>query len=99
MLCVVAVLHVGTGKLTDADGHFDIVEALRMTTYIVDIFARPFFPFGWSLATSSENDPFLEVHMHRVTPAVAAVFDLPDFQRAFTLEPCRCRASGQLWRG
>src|SRR5690349_23017370 len=99
MLCVVAVLHVGTGKLTDVYGHFDIVEALGTVAYTVDILARPFFPFGWWFATSSENDPFLEVHMHRVTPAIAAVLDIPDFQRAFALEPRRCRASGQLWRG
>ncbi|MNP45499.1 hypothetical protein D3C76_1394260 [compost metagenome] len=82
VLSVMAMLHEGAGELAEADRHLDFLGAVYFRSYTIDVFAGPLFPLRWRLAVAVENDPFLEVHMHRVTPAIAAILDLPHFQGA-----------------
>ncbi|VVN46550.1 hypothetical protein PS673_05795 [Pseudomonas fluorescens] len=99
VLGIVAVLHVGPGEFTEADRHFHVLRAVDALADAIDVLAGPFFPFRWCHAVALEDDPFFEVHVHRVVPAVAAVPDFPHFQGAVTGEPGSGRTVGQLRSG
>src|SRR6185369_492916 len=85
VLGVVAVLHVGPGKLTEPDGHLDTVGAVSFGADAIDILPCPFFPFGRCYSATGQDDPLLEVNMDRMAPAVLAK-DTPDLQSPFTAE-------------
>ncbi|MNY21656.1 hypothetical protein D3C86_1552180 [compost metagenome] len=99
MLGVVAVLHIGSGELPEADRHFHIHRAVDAIADAIDVLARPFFPFRRRIAIAVEDDAFFEVHVHRVVPAVAAAPDSPHLKGAIAGEPGRGRAVGQLRSG
>lgn len=98
MLGVVAMFHVGTGKLAEADGHFHFLRRIDIRPDAVHVLARPLFPFWRCLAVAAEDHSFLEVHMHRVAPAIAAVDDFPHFRGAVAAETAVGGLLGQLWR-
>jgi len=98
VLGVVAVLHVGAGEFAEANGHFHFTRGVGVRADAVDVLACPFFPLWRCLAFTAEDHAFLEVHMHRVAPAVAAVLDLPHFQGTVAAEAALGRFAGQLWR-
>ena len=97
MLGVVAVLHVGTGELPEANGNFHFFRRINIGPYAVHIFARPFLPLWRRLAVAAENHALLEVHVYRVAPAIAAVDDFPHFQGAVAAEAAIGGLLGQLW--
>ncbi|MNP19141.1 hypothetical protein D3C76_1116540 [compost metagenome] len=99
MLGVVAVLHVGPGKFTEADRNVHVHRTVDAIADAINVLAGPFFPFRRCLAVTVEDDAFFEMHVHRVVPAVAAVLDFPHFQGAIAGEPGRGRAVGQLRSG
>ncbi|MCY1308607.1 hypothetical protein D9M70_586260 [compost metagenome] len=82
MLGVVAVLHVGPGELAETQRHLDEFAAVEQTADPVHVLARPALPGRRRLAIAAEDDAFLEMHVHRVLPAVPAILDTPDFQGA-----------------
>ncbi|MCY1266783.1 hypothetical protein D9M71_202480 [compost metagenome] len=98
MLGVVAVLHIGSGELAEADSHFHLLRTVLFRADAEHVLACPFLPFRRSLAIAAEHHAFLEVHVHRVAPAVAAVLQLPHFQGAVAAEACIGSLAGQLHR-
>ncbi|MNI14241.1 hypothetical protein D3C73_674940 [compost metagenome] len=99
VLSVVAMLQVGPGEFAEADRNVHVLRAVDAFADEIDVLACPFFPFRRRLAVTVEDDAFFEMHVHRVTPAVAAVPDFPHFQGAVAGEPGRGRTVGQLRGG
>ncbi|MCY1361588.1 hypothetical protein D9M69_482580 [compost metagenome] len=99
VLGVVAVLHIGPGEFAEADRNVHLLRAVDAYADVIDVLACPFFPFWRRLAVTVEDDAFFEMHVHRVTPAVAAVPDFPHFQGAVAGEPGSGRTVGQLRSG
>ena len=82
VLGVVAVFHVGSSEFAESKRNLDAVGAVRHPAYPVEVFACPAFPLWGGLATSAEDESFLEMDVDGVAPAAATVFQMPDFELA-----------------
>ena len=75
-----AVLHEGAGELAEADRNRDIGAAAGVcqTRYTVHVLARTDFPRWRNGTIAVQVLALLEVDMHRMAPATAAISDVPD---------------------
>src|SRR6185369_10815447 len=85
VLGVVAMLHVGPGKLSEPDGHLDALGTVILRADPMDVLAGPFLPFRGLFPTATEIDSLFKMDMDRVAPTAAA-YNAPDLKPVFPAE-------------